>query len=225
MNDSLQIFGLEPQHLAGWTQGARVTIHAAQDNDRVSGWEFSSFGVIDAASGPLDLKQKRLQALVSAGVGLVVSASTTATVAAQTAWVSGRMRIVGCDPLLMAAGAKTQTLVGATQADVEWLSRVWPDRRFVVTEDAIGLVFSREILPMINEAADFVSRGLNPLDIDSGVRLGLNYPRGPMQWATLFGWSAVFWGLRALEDMYGPRFRPHPWIRAQIGSSLADISS
>ena len=204
----------------GWHQGAALDMVPLSDADldRAQGAAW----VVDSSAGPLDKKRQRLRMLEGLGVRAALTASTTATLAAQQTWLTGSMRLVGCDPLLMMAGGSVQTVVQATDGDLAWLSAVWPDRKFVGVADSVGLVFSREILPIINEAVDFFSQGVTEDEIDQGARLGLNYPRGPLAWAKLFGWPQVFWGLRALQDMYGTRFQPHPWIRARLGSSLLD---
>lgn len=222
IDSSIPLYGVDVSTLPNWAHGAEVPLEIVPDG---TGLSIGSDYVIDAASGPLGEKKRRLQYLESIGTGTVISASTTALVASQRGWTGGKMRIVGIDPLLMAAPAATITVVDARAADLQWLSTVWPSRTFLNVPDAVGLVFTREILPIINEAVDFLHRGLSSEDIDRGVQLGLNYPKGPMAWAEQFGWRSVFWGLRALEDMYGPRFRPHPWIRAQIGGSLLDGES
>ncbi|MDA8206839.1 MAG: 3-hydroxyacyl-CoA dehydrogenase family protein [Thermaerobacter sp.] len=218
MNSAVWLLGADAGHVDGWRDGAEAAIVPLSDAE----WDRAARApwVIDAGFGPLDDKRTRLRALEAMGVKAVFSASATVTVSAQARWLEGDMQIVGCDGLLMAVKGQVQTVANAAEADLAWLKSIWPGRDFVVVDDTVGQVFPREILPIINEAVAFFSQDVAPEDIDRGVRLGLNYPRGPLEWAQLFGWPAVHWGLRALEDMYGPRFRPHPWIRRQVGSSL-----
>ena len=217
MSEPLWLVGADSFHEA-WQKGATHDIAPLGPLERARGAPWA----IEASSGPLQEKRRRLQLLEELGVQTVLTASTTATLTAQRTWLKGSMRLIGCDPLLMTAGGRVQSLVQASDNDLGWLATLWPERAFVAAADAIGLVFSREILPIINEAVDFLSKGTAAEEIDQGVCLGLNYPRGPIAWARLFGWSQVFWGLRALQDMYGGRFSPHPWIRAQLGGSLLD---
>ncbi len=218
MTESVQLLGADPLHWPGWSQGSAVAIHPAVGMVPLDGAQW----VVEAHMGPLSDKRERLRQLEGRGVQAVLTSSVMATLAAQNTWIRGNMHLVGFDPLLMAAAGRTQTVVGATDDDIAWLSSTWPDRTFIGAADAVGLVFTREILPIINEAVDFVARGLNPKDIDVAMKLGLRYPKGPWEWAETFGWSSVYWGLAALEDMFGPRFRPHPWIRQKVGSALGD---
>ncbi|NMP20952.1 3-hydroxyacyl-CoA dehydrogenase family protein [Sulfobacillus harzensis] len=190
------------------------------DDDQLDAASSASL-VVEISLGPLTDKRRRLRELANRRVKRIVSAASTATVHAQRIWMDESVPILGLDPLLVMAGGRTQTVSGSDDM-LPWLHDLWPDWAFRRVDDTVGLIFSREILPIINEAAAFFEQGLTARDIDQGVRLGLNYPRGPIQWAEHFGWPAVYWGLRALEDMYGPRFRPHPWIRREVGSSLVE---
>ncbi len=62
-----------------------------------------------------------------------------------------------------------------------------------------------------------------PQDIDSAVRLGLNYPRGPLQWGDELGPQKLLSILERMGELTGdPRYRPSPWLRrrAILGVSL-----
>ena len=193
-------------------------------------WEMADEGarrhadlVIDGCLGPLSLKRAHLQMIAQMGGKRILTASVTATIRAQERWIaSSEVHLIGYDPLLMRAQGTRQTVVAANSSNLLLLESLWPDTSFISVRDAVGLIFSREILPLINEAVAFVARGYEAHAVDRGMRLGLNYPMGPMAWADLFGWQSVYYGLLAMQDMYGERFRPHPWIRSQLGSSLLD---
>ncbi len=212
------IGGTDQEYRAWVDMGAPVARLSddALDETRGAAW------VIEGTVGPLASKRRRLQRLSGLGYAHILTAANTATLAAQTRWMGSTVRLIGYDPLLVMAQGSVQTLVSSRPDDTEGLQGLFPGRRWHEVADQVGLVFSREILPIINEAAAFAAQGLTSAEIDQAMRLGLNYPRGPFAWAEVFGWDSVYWGLRAMEDMYGPRFRPHPWIRHQIGSSLIE---
>lgn len=219
MNSPVWYVGGSDQEYRAWVDmGAPVARlpDDALDEARGADW------VIEGTIGPLASKRHRLARLSQLGCARILTTANTATLAAQTRWTGSAVRLIGYDPLLVMAQGSVQTLVSASPDDTEGLHRLFPDRCWHDVADQVGLVFSREILPIINEAAEFAAQGLAGAEIDQAMRLGLNYPRGPFAWADAFGWDAVYWGLRAMEDMYGPRFRPHPWIRHQIGSSLIE---
>jgi 3-hydroxybutyryl-CoA dehydrogenase len=46
------------------------------------------------------------------------------------------------------------------------------------------------------------------------MKLGTNYPHGPLEWADIIGIPNVFEILSALQRFYGEdRYRPHPLLR------------
>jgi 3-hydroxybutyryl-CoA dehydrogenase len=74
--------------------------------------------------------------------------------------------------------------------------------------DAPGLVLGRIVAQLVNEARFAVAEGVgSEEDVDAGLKLGMNHPRGPFEWdteqaeATLDG----IWRERREE-----RYRPSP---------------
>ena len=79
-----------------------------------------------------------------------------------------------------------------------------------VVEDRVGLVSARILAMIVNEAAFAVMEGVaDPEDIDTAMKLGTNYPEGPLAWVDRVG-ADVFVGiLNALQEEYGEeRYRP-----------------
>lgn len=86
--------------------------------------------------------------------------------------------------------------------------------------DAPGLVLGRIVAQLVNEAAFAVGEGVgSPADVDAGMVLGLNHPRGPMEWGDEIGAAEVLVLLAALQDEYREeRYRPAPeLLRAARG--------
>jgi 3-hydroxybutyryl-CoA dehydrogenase len=81
--------------------------------------------------------------------------------------------------------------------------------------DTPGLIVTRTLAMLINEAADAVTQGVcNPDAADAAMKLGVNYPQGPFEW--LASWSAqeVVDVLDALDAYYrGERYRVSPSLR------------
>jgi 3-hydroxybutyryl-CoA dehydrogenase len=86
--------------------------------------------------------------------------------------------------------------------------------------DAPGLVLGRIVCQVINEAAFALGEGLGSAqDIDSGMTLGLNYPRGVLSWADEVGLDEVLGVLDALAHERGePRYRAAPLLRRLVWS-------
>jgi 3-hydroxybutyryl-CoA dehydrogenase len=89
--------------------------------------------------------------------------------------------------------------------------------------DTPGLVVTRTLAMLINEAADAVlQRVCTPEGADAAMKLGVNYPAGPFEW--LAGWSAdgVVAVLDALDAHYrGERYRVSPELRRRAWATTA----
>ncbi|MCQ4042204.1 3-hydroxyacyl-CoA dehydrogenase [Streptantibioticus rubrisoli] len=56
-------------------------------------------------------------------------------------------------------------------------------KRVSVVRDTPGMVVARTVAMLVDFAADAVERGVaSPADIDTAMRLGVNYPLGPLEW-------------------------------------------
>ena len=92
--------------------------------------------------------------------------------------------------------------------------------------DAPGLVSGRILAMLVNEACFALGEGVgSAADIDAGMQLGLNHPRGPLAWGDLVGPGAVLETLLALGEEYREeRYRPAPaLVRAvRAETALAD---
>jgi 3-hydroxybutyryl-CoA dehydrogenase len=93
-----------------------------------------------------------------------------------------------------------------------------------VIDDAPGLVVTRTVAMLVNGAVDARHQGVaTAADIDAAMRLGTNYPLGPLAWGQSWGPAAVLAVLDAMHAWYGdPRYRPSALLRriAASGGSL-----
>jgi 3-hydroxybutyryl-CoA dehydrogenase len=81
--------------------------------------------------------------------------------------------------------------------------------------DAPGLIVTRTLAMLINEAADAITQGVcSPEAADAAMKLGVNYPQGPFEWLEAWSVPEVVCVLDALDDYYrGERYRVSPWLR------------
>jgi 3-hydroxybutyryl-CoA dehydrogenase len=81
-------------------------------------------------------------------------------------------------------------------------------------EDAPGLVLGRIACQLINEACFAVGEGVgSEEDVDLGLTLGLNHPRGPFAWLEAIGAEHVCSVLDALwRERREERYRPAPLL-------------
>jgi 3-hydroxybutyryl-CoA dehydrogenase len=82
-------------------------------------------------------------------------------------------------------------------------------------EPSPGGVLPRIVCQVINECAFALGEGVgSAADIDTGMVLGMNYPRGPLAWADEIGLDYVSAVLDELWEEYREeRFRPAPALR------------
>jgi 3-hydroxybutyryl-CoA dehydrogenase len=98
---------------------------------------------------------------------------------------------------------------------VETLGRV-PEQ----VGDAPGLVLGRVVCQLINEAAFLVGEGHGSAgDVDAGLELGVNHPRGPVSWSRELGVRHVVAVLGALHSELGEeRYRTAPLLQRLHGT-------
>jgi 3-hydroxybutyryl-CoA dehydrogenase len=84
-----------------------------------------------------------------------------------------------------------------------------------VTDDTPGLIVTRTVAMLANLAADALAcRVASEPDIDTAMRLGVNYPLGPLAWARQWGIPTVLRILDSLENWYRDgHYRPSPLLR------------
>ena len=71
---------------------------------------------------------------------------------------------------------------------------------------------------LVNEAVDAVHRRVaSPVDIETAMTRGVNYPRGLLSWGDELGPAAILHRLEELQDEYGEdRYRPSVLLRRRV---------
>ncbi len=84
--------------------------------------------------------------------------------------------------------------------------------------DTPGLAVMRTVAMLANEAADAVNQGVcDAAAADAAMKLGVNYPRGPLEWADKVGLPAICTVLANLARFYGEdRYRVSPLIQQRV---------
>jgi 3-hydroxybutyryl-CoA dehydrogenase len=92
--------------------------------------------------------------------------------------------------------------------------------------DAPGLVLGRMVCQLVNEACFALGERVGTAeDIDTGMVLGLNHPRGPLEWGDAIGPATVLGVLAALcEEYREERYRAAPALLRAVrtGTPLRD---
>jgi 3-hydroxybutyryl-CoA dehydrogenase len=97
-------------------------------------------------------------------------------------------------------------------------------RRFgkttIAARDIPGFIVNRVLIPLLNEACYALYEGLGTVeDIDTGVRLGLNHPMGPLELADLIGLDTCLAIANVLHEELGDdKYRPCPLLRQHVAA-------
>ncbi len=89
---------------------------------------------------------------------------------------------------------------------------------YSIVPDRVGMIFPRIVSMIINEATQVYSEKVaSKEDIDTAMKLGTNYPLGPLEWADRLGVGLVYNILTALQRDFGEdRYRPHPVLKEMV---------
>jgi 3-hydroxybutyryl-CoA dehydrogenase len=97
-----------------------------------------------------------------------------------------------------------------------------------VIGDTPGLIVTRTVAMLANLAFDALATQVaSEPDIDTAMRLGVNYPLGPLAWGRQWGTPALVQILDALEDWYRDgHYRASPLLRmAALTTSVSEEGS
>jgi len=91
------------------------------------------------------------------------------------------------------------------------------DTEYLLVEDRVGMVTPRMICMIINEACFTLQEDTATIaDIDQGMKLGTNYPKGPFEWANQLGVENVYEVLHAVyEDTKDERYKICPLLKTK----------
>ena len=91
----------------------------------------------------------------------------------------------------------------------------------VVKKDCAGFIVNRILVPALNEAISLVWEGIaEPEDVDKAIRLGLNWPMGPLKLADYLGLDTTLSIAEVLRDDLGPKYSPSPLLRQMVRAGL-----
>jgi 3-hydroxybutyryl-CoA dehydrogenase len=90
----------------------------------------------------------------------------------------------------------------------------------ISSKDSPGFLVNRMLGPFINEAVFAYAEGTGTAaDIDTGARLGLNHPMGPLELADFVGIDVMLNVLDVLHRGFGdPKFRAAPLLRQMVAA-------
>ncbi|MEA2089777.1 MAG: 3-hydroxyacyl-CoA dehydrogenase family protein [Thermoproteota archaeon] len=90
-----------------------------------------------------------------------------------------------------------------------------------VKKDCPGFIVNRILIPALNEAVDLVWEGIaEKEDVDKAIKLGLNWPMGPLTLLDYIGSDTVLAIANVLSEELDPKFRPSPLLKQMVRAKL-----
>ncbi|ALS22590.1 MULTISPECIES: 3-hydroxyacyl-CoA dehydrogenase family protein [Paenibacillus] len=176
--------------------------------------------VIEAVPEHLELKKKifkqleevtRQEAILASNTsGLSVSALGAATrrpeqvIGAHFFYPAPVMGLLEVTPGLLTSGQVLKTVMAFAKSI---------GKTPVECKDYPGFIVNRVLVPMMNEAIFLVMEGVKPDDIDTAMKLGANYPMGPITLADFVGLDTLLATMQGLyEGFNDSKYRPSPLL-------------
>jgi 3-hydroxybutyryl-CoA dehydrogenase len=91
-------------------------------------------------------------------------------------------------------------------------------KQVIVSADRPGFIVNRMLMPFLGEAMRAFEQGLGTAeDIDTGARIGLNHPMGPLELADFIGLDVCLGVMEVLYDGFGQeQFAPPAVLRSLV---------
>jgi 3-hydroxybutyryl-CoA dehydrogenase len=183
--------------------------------------------VIEAAPEREELKLGIFKSLGALCKDDAILASNTSSISiTKLAAASGRPdRVIGMHFMNPVPLMKLVEIVrGLPTSEATYQTTVELAKRFGKTtigaRDIPGFIVNRMLIPLLNEACYGLYEGLGTAaDIDTGVKLGLNHPMGPLELADLIGLDTCLAIAEVLHRELGDdKYRPCPLLRQYVAA-------
>ncbi len=183
--------------------------------------------VIEAATEEIELKQKLFQSADRVmKEGAILASNTSSISLTKLAAVTSRPeRVIGMHFMNPVPVMKLVEIVRALQTSDDTYQQTRDlgekmGKTVVTTKDMPGFIVNRMLIPFLNEACFALQEGLGtPEDIDTGAKLGLNHPMGPLELADLIGLDTVLHITEVLQREIGEdKYRPPAILRNYVAA-------
>ena len=94
------------------------------------------------------------------------------------------------------------------------------EKQVSVIQDVSGMIITRIVAMLVNEASLIVQDKIADAEgVNIAMRMGLNYPLGPFEWAEKWGLSSVSKTLDNLFKVYGIRYKKSSFLKRNEGKN------
>jgi 3-hydroxybutyryl-CoA dehydrogenase len=199
----------------------RIAVHA--DYAALQPCQF----VIEAAPEKEALKVEMFRRFDEATAASTILASNTSSISITKLGAQTRRpdRVIGMHFMNPVPLMKLVEVVrGLPTSDQTYAATVALAERFgkvtIAARDIPGFIVNRVLIPLLNEACYALYEGLGSAhDIDTGVKLGLNHPMGPLELADLIGLDTCLAIAEVLHQELGDdKYRPCPLLRQHVAA-------
>jgi 3-hydroxybutyryl-CoA dehydrogenase len=182
--------------------------------------------VIEAVFEDLDVKRTLWASLDEHAPDRTIFATNTSSISidqlAEALAPGRRQKFVGMHffspvpvmPLVeLIRGAAT---TDATEAAIRELTEQL-DKKLIVSADRPGFIVNRILMPMLAEAMRILEEGsATAEDIDTGAKVGLNHPMGPLELADFIGLDVCLNVMKVLNEGIGEEHYPPPKVLVDL---------
>jgi len=196
-------------------------IHPTDDIAEVADADFA----IEAATEKEDVKLAIFSQMDQhAGPNTILASNTSSISITKMAAVTSRPdKVAGVHfmnpvPLMsLVELVRTEQTSDGTYTAVRELAESF-GKTVITSKDRPGFLVNRVLIPFLNEACFCFAEGVGTAeDIDSGAKLGLNHPMGPLELADLIGLDTVLFIAQVLyRDFADEKYRPAPLLEEYV---------
>ncbi|MBE4906766.1 3-hydroxyacyl-CoA dehydrogenase family protein [Bacillus luteolus] len=180
--------------------------------------------VIEAVPENLELKKKIFKEIDEYAKSEAILATNTSelSVTAIASATNRANKVIGMHWFNPAPVMKLIEIVRAIDTSEETIHAIVQvseeiGKETVVVKDMQGFVTTRALAAHLLECMRMYEEGVaSAPDIDKAVRLGLNYPMGPLELADYVGLDTMLFASEGLVEAYGDRFLPPQTLRKLV---------